>query len=62
LSGRVDLVDVKTGQRTLWREFRPPDPAGVLQVGPVVVAPDGVTYVYSYRRSLGELYLVTGLR
>ncbi|MFY9552049.1 MAG: protein kinase [Thermoanaerobaculia bacterium] len=60
--GRVDLVDVVTGTRTLWKEFRPPDPAGVLQVGPVVVAPDGASYVYSYRRTLDELYLATGIR
>jgi dipeptidyl aminopeptidase/acylaminoacyl peptidase len=60
--GRIDLVDVATGRRALWREFRPPDPAGVLQVGPIVVAPDGATYVYSYRRALDELYLATGIR
>jgi Tol biopolymer transport system component len=60
--GRIELVDVATGGRTLWKEFRPPDPAGVLQVGPVVVAPDGATYVYSYRRALDELYVATGIR
>jgi Tol biopolymer transport system component len=60
--GKIDLVGVETGQRTLWKEFRPPDPAGVLQVGPVVIAPDGASYVYSYRRVLDELYLATGLK
>jgi eukaryotic-like serine/threonine-protein kinase len=58
----VDAIDLETGRRTLWREFRPPDPAGVLQVGPVRIAPDGKSYVYSYRRLLHDLYLVTGLR
>ena len=60
--GRVDIVDVKTGRRTLWKEMRPPDPSGVEQVGPIVIAPDETSYVYSYRRALDELYLATGLR
>ncbi len=60
--GRIDLVEIETGRRTVWKELRPPDPAGVLQVGPVVIAPDGSSYVYSYRRILDELYVVTGMR
>jgi len=60
--GRIELVDVATGRRTVWKEFRPPDPAGVLQVGPAIAAPDGETYVYSYRRTLSELFLATGIR
>ena len=59
---RVEKVDVKTGRRTLWKELRPPDPSGVEQVGPMVIAPDEKSYVYSYRRALDELYLATGLR
>ena len=59
---RVYKVDVKTGRRTLWKEIRPPDPSGVEQVGPIQIAPDEKTYVYSYRRTLDELYLATGLK
>ena len=59
---RVEKVDVKTGRRTLWKEIHPPDPSGVEQVGPIQIAPDESSYVYSYRRALGELYLATGLR
>ena len=59
---RVEKVDVKTGRRTLWKEIRPPDPSGVEQVGPMQIAPDETSYVYSYRRALDELYLATGLR
>jgi hypothetical protein len=59
---RVEKVDVKTGQRTLWKEIRPPDPSGVEQVGPIQITPDETSYVYSYRRALDELYLATGLR
>ncbi|HYB52354.1 MAG TPA: hypothetical protein VEG84_00670, partial [Thermoanaerobaculia bacterium] len=58
---QVDLIDVATGRRTPWKEFRPPDPAGVLQIAPVVIGPDGASYVYSYRRLLDELYVATGL-
>lgn len=57
---RISTVDVATGQRTPWRDLRPPDPAGVLFVFPAVVALDGSAYVYSYRRILDELFLVTG--
>ncbi len=59
---RVEIVDFKTGQRTLWKELRPPDPSGVEQVGPIVMAPDESSYVYSYRRLLEDLYLATGLK
>ena len=59
---RVYLVDLETGRRTLWRELSPPDPAGVIQIGPIVITPDGKSYVYSYRRILDDLYLVKGLR
>jgi Tol biopolymer transport system component/predicted Ser/Thr protein kinase len=59
---RIDTVDVKTGRRTLWKEIRPPDPSGVEQVGPIQIAPDETSYVYSYRRALDELYLATGLK
>ena len=60
--GIVDLVDVQSGKRTPWKEFHPPDPAGVLQIEPFVISSDGGSYVYSYRRLLDELYLVTGLK
>ncbi len=59
---KVETIDVKTGRRTLWKELRPPDPSGVEQVGPIKIAPDETSYVYSYRRTLDELYLATGLR
>jgi eukaryotic-like serine/threonine-protein kinase len=59
---RVEKVDVKMGRRTLWKEVRPPDPSGVEQVGPMQIAPDETSYVYSYRRMLDDLYLATGLR
>ncbi len=60
--GVVELLDIQTGKRTPWKEFHPPDPAGVLEVAPFLISPDGASYVYSYRRVLDELYVVTGLK
>ena len=59
---RVELFDVATGARKPWKEIRPPDPSGVAQVGPILISWDTGAYVYSYRRSLDDLYLATGLR
>ena len=59
---RIEICDTVTGARRLWKEIVPPDPAGVLTVGPILIAPDGKSYVYSYRRQLDELVLVTGLK
>jgi Tol biopolymer transport system component/predicted Ser/Thr protein kinase len=58
----IDVVDLESGRRAVWKEFRPPDPAGVFQVGPAQITPDGKAYVYSYRRILDDLFLVTGLK
>src|SRR6185369_4775368 len=58
----VDLVDAATGTRRPWKTITPPDPAGVLQIGPLQITADGQSYVYSYRRQLDELVVVTGLK
>ena len=47
---RVDLLDVASGKRRPWKELTPPDPAGVLAIGPILLSADGLSYVYSYRR------------
>jgi Tol biopolymer transport system component/predicted Ser/Thr protein kinase len=62
MPARVDVFEVATGARRLWKEITPPDPAGVLAVEPVLITPDGKSYVYSYRRILDDLFLVTGLK
>jgi len=56
----VDRIEVATGTRTPWIDIRPADPAGVLDIFPVWIAPDGEHYAYSYRRCLSDLFLVTG--
>jgi len=40
----------------------PADPAGVSQIGPIVMTPDGRSYIYGYHRTLSDLYLVEGLK
>ena len=58
----VHELDLTTGKRTLWRSLAPADPAGVSQIGPIVMTPDGSSFIYGYHRTLSELYLVEGLK
>ena len=62
LPARVFLIDLRTGQRTLWRQLMPSDPAGVVTIGPILLTPDATTCVYGYHRTLSDLYLVDGLK
>jgi Tol biopolymer transport system component len=55
-------VDLKTGERTLWKEIAPSDPSGIAGLIAVLITPDGQYYAYTYRRVLSDLYLVPGLR
>ncbi len=62
LPARVFRLDVRTGQRTLWKELMPTDPAGVETIGPILMTPDAKTCVFGYHRMLADLYLVEGLK
>ena len=59
---KVYRLDLATGQRSLWKQLMPSDPAGVERIGPVRITPDGKTYVYGFLRNLADLYLVEGLK
>jgi eukaryotic-like serine/threonine-protein kinase len=59
---KVNQLDLNSGKRTLWRTLAPADPAGVSQIGPIVMTPDGASYIYGYHRTLSDLYLVEGLK
>jgi WD40 repeat protein len=61
LPGTVYRIDLATGERTLWREIKPDDPAGVYRISPVVIARDGSFLAYNVLRSLGDLYVADGL-
>jgi eukaryotic-like serine/threonine-protein kinase len=62
LPARVYRLDIQNGQRTLWKELMPYDPAGVENIGPILMTPDAKTLVFGYHRMLADLYLVEGLK
>ena len=55
-------MDLATKERELWKELKPPDPAGVMGVATCELTPDGGSYAYGYDRKLSDLYLVSDLR
>ncbi|MGA9963877.1 MAG: protein kinase [Terriglobales bacterium] len=62
LPALVNRIDLQSGQRTLWRQLMPSDPAGVETIGPILMTPDAKTCVFGYHRMLADLYLVEGLK
>ena len=62
LPARVFRVDLSTGRRELWKEIMPSDRAGVRAISGIWLAADEKSYVYSYNRTLSDLYLVNGLK
>jgi len=59
---KVYRLDLDSGKKTLWKQIVPLDPTGVSTIGPILMTPDGKTYVYGFHRTLGDLYLVEGLK
>jgi len=59
---KVYRVELATGKKTVWKEIAPLDPTGVSTIGPIQMTPDGKTYVYGFHRTVGDLYLVDGLK
>jgi hypothetical protein len=57
----IHRVDTVTGERAPWRELSPRDAAGVFTVDRVRVSADGTAYIYSIRRVVSSLQLITGL-
>ncbi|MGZ8797902.1 MAG: hypothetical protein ACXW2F_11185, partial [Thermoanaerobaculia bacterium] len=57
----IDRIDLASGAREVWQEIVPDDPAGVMDIMPIYITPDGASYAYGFRRYLSELYVVTGL-
>jgi len=62
LPAHVYRIDIRSGQRTLWKDLMPTDPAGVENIGPILLTPDAKTCVFGYHRNLADLYLVEGLK
>jgi hypothetical protein len=59
---KIYRLELATGKKTLWKQIVPIDPTGVSTIGPIMVTPDGKTYIYGFHRTLGDLYLVDGLK
>jgi eukaryotic-like serine/threonine-protein kinase len=55
-------LDVSTGKRQLVQTLAPSDQAGLTDIRPVRITPDGKAYAYSYDRALSELYLAEGVQ
>ena len=62
IPARVFRVDIATGKRTLWRSLEPADSAGIDTIGRVNLSRDTKSYIYSYVRTLSDLYMVDGLK
>jgi len=58
----VSRVDLATGKRTPWKQIAPADAAGVDSAGGIYLTPDAKSFVYSYVRTLSDLYVVEGLK
>jgi hypothetical protein len=58
---RIVRLDLASGHEEPWKELKPADPVGV-QMGQVVMTPDGNAYAYSFERDISTLYLADGLK
>ena len=59
---KVYQLELATGKKTVRKQIVPIDTTGVSTIGPIQTTPDGKTYVYGFHRTLGDLYLVEGLK
>lgn len=55
----IERLDVTNGERIAWQEIRPHDAAGIVDIFPIRLTPDGERYAFSYRRCISNLFLVT---
>lgn len=59
---KVYRLELATGKKTVWKQIAPLDPTGVSTIGPILMTLDGKSYVYGFHRTVGDLYLVEGLK
>ena len=62
LPATIYKLDYRTGQRSIWRQLSPADPAGISGIGTIVVSRDERVVAYNYTRVLGTAYLISGLK
>ena len=58
----VSRLELETGKRSPWKAIEPADSAGINTIGRVQMSADNKSYIYSYVRTLSDLYLVQGLK
>ena len=60
---RIYRLELETGNRQVWRDLGPLDPAGLVRSELYAgLTPDGGSYCYSAVHLPSDLYLVEGLR
>lgn len=59
---QINRIEVATGRRQFVRKVAPDDLVGIWNIWPVLMTPDGKSYIYSDYRILSDLYLASGLR
>ena len=59
-SAQVSRIRLATGKLDAWKELRPADSVGVNSITGLTIADDEVSYVYSYRRVVSDLYCAEG--
>ena len=59
---KVYRIDVATGHSKLWTEVGPTNLTGVQNIFRLFYTPDERSYVYSFDRTMAQLYLADGLR
>jgi eukaryotic-like serine/threonine-protein kinase len=61
IPARIFKLDLLSGARKPLVQFMPSDPAGLINVGPIQITPDGQHYAYGFVRVLSDLYVVDDL-
>ncbi|MBZ5647989.1 MAG: protein kinase [Acidobacteriia bacterium] len=62
LPRKVFILDPVSGQRRLWKALAPSDLTGIKSVYPPAIARDGAAYAYTYTKSVGDLYIIEGVK
>lgn len=57
----VERLDLRTGERTPWRDVAPSDLVGAGTLAELIQSGDGRSFAYGLERRLSELYLVPAL-
>jgi hypothetical protein len=62
IPAKVFELELSTGKRTLWKQLKPADAAGIDTIRGITITPDAKAYIYGYIRTLSDLYVVEGLK